>query len=194
MLILRAMKFIYLFVVGLVLIQCQTLPMRKIAENRVVELVQANGKLVARDTDLEYIGWGLGSLLDVESSISKGDGMIWAINLVDHKQLTLDEARVEILSVFDNYKQLTVDNPNFMKTYQVYTETNGDPLFNETKIGIKLAFWDENVDRPRPPYVAQIRVAKGEIKYFFVADETQRLGDDPVIETIAEARLKTVGM
>lgn len=186
----RGVRFFLFFGLALALVQCQVAEIQSIAPDAgVVTMVKQNGKKVARDFDLECLGFGHGQLLDVDPPHPEGLGTIWAINLVDHKKLTLDEARIEILAIYDDYKRLTANNPEFLSEYQIYTDAMGDPLFHEGKIGIKLAFWDENVDRPWPPYVAQIRVSEGTIKYFFVADETQKLGE-PYIETIAEARMK----
>lgn len=157
----------------------------------IVKLMKPTGEQVASDTDLEYIGWGIGQLIDIDRvSPPEGVGTIWALSLVSHEKLTLDKARVKILTVFDDYKALTLGNPEFVQAGLIYAEQGSDLPINENKIGIRLAFWDENVDRPWPPYVAQVRVGEGIIKYYYVADETQRLNEDPYIETVAEARLK----
>lgn len=170
----------------LLLPQCQSVTARSQAPDAgVVERIISSGRKIARDQHLEYLGYGLAPLVDDVNT----SGTIWAINLVDRRQLTIDDARTEFLKVYDEYKRLTVDNPAFMAEYHNYCAgCSVEPLFSEEKIGIKLAFWDVNNDRPRPPYVAQIKVSKGTIRYFFVADETQKLGD-PLVETVARARI-----
>ena len=38
----------------------------------------------------------------------------------------------------------------------------------------RISFWDENIDRPVAPYIAEIRLFDGELSYF-TADENQQL-------------------
>ena len=50
-----------------------------------------------------------------------------------------------------------------------------DATFPEIRhIGFRISFWDENIDRQIAPYIAEIRMFEGRLKYF-TADDGQRL-------------------
>jgi hypothetical protein len=51
-------------------------------------------------------------------------------------------------------------------------ESGKDPLLDE--IAFRISFWDDNLDRPRAPDIAEIRYAQGDCEYY-TADDNQRL-------------------
>ncbi len=56
-------------------------------------------------------------------------------------------------------------------------------------MGIKLSFWDEEVNRRPFPYVSLIKVMDNRIFYYYADPTTQKL-QEPIIETFEEIGLK----
>ena len=56
----------------------------------------------------------------------------------------------------------------------------------QERLGLKIAFWDENVNRYPEPYLSQIKVINGIIYYYQVNPKDQSLGK-PYTETLEEA-------
>ena len=46
--------------------------------------------------------------------------------------------------------------------------------FVPEQLAYRISFWDENIDRPVAPYIAEIRLLDGKLSYF-TADENQQL-------------------
>ncbi len=58
-----------------------------------------------------------------------------------------------------------------------------DTDINSSKLGFKIGFWNENVDRPLAPYLAHILVADRTVKYYYADSNTQALQEPPIEET-----------
>ena len=56
-------------------------------------------------------------------------------------------------------------------------------------MGIKLSFWDKQMDRRGAPYVSLIKVMEGKFLYYYADSATQKL-QEPVVETFEEMGLK----
>jgi hypothetical protein len=55
------------------------------------------------------------------------------------------------------------------------------------RIGLRIGFWDANIDRPMPPHLAQIKVVEGKILYYQANPKDQSLQEPPFSETFEEA-------
>ena len=76
------------------------------------------------------------------------------------------------------------DNPAFLaeqlyRAEKCHTEKNLSPEL----IGFKINFWDEKVNRFKPPYISQIRLADGQFYYHFANPETQAL-EPPIVQPV----------
>lgn len=165
--------------------QCQPQQHNCYAPTAAIEARMPNiAKGLARDEGMDYIGWGSRYMLDLEPNPAVKD--MWTIHLMDHRKLNRDQARLVILSLYEKYLNRTLYDSGFNNDYIPCIERGNDIPLCPNKFGIKLAFWDENVNRPLCPNVAQVRVAMGEIKYYYVTNCTQKLGE-PDVETLEEA-------
>ncbi len=126
---------------------------------------------IAKENDLTYIGEGMGSSIGANKST-------WASFYTCLKKLTIEEAcalagkaqtalldKVYEQSVFDTYYQESNKNHLTPKPEQV----------SENSVATKIAFWDENVDRPMHPYLAEIRVIGEEFLCYYADPKTQAL-------------------
>ncbi len=154
--------------------------------SRAIEAsVKVFGQSWAKKNQGVFLGSSCGAIVDMTCG--------WDISVMTNQKLTIDEARPVIVKAIEGFLQLIYSNSGFQndvvdmrKRYPRWTIGDVAP----DKIGIKLAFWDENVDRPLPPYLAQVRVVGGKILYFEANAHDQSLREPPYSETIEEAFAK----
>lgn len=104
----------------------------------------------------------------------------WGLSFTSQDSLTIDQARPMVASMLQALLYRLHHDPVF----QEYCEQSfNKPTFGNHLIAFRLAFWDENVDRPLFPYLAQIRFADGQIYYHYANPKNQAL-QEPIIETL----------
>jgi hypothetical protein len=140
------------------------------------------GNKLAEKYNIQFLIEGSRDLVDSQRT----ETFSWSF--VDDKKSTLEEARPIILNIInDIYASL-----NERLIYSKYLDTlkktwpSIDNRILIENVGIKLAFWDENVNRPKNPYLAQIKVSDGKIRYYYADPATQALGE-PIVESFKEA-------
>ena len=114
---------------------------------------------LARQFGQRYLSSGTGLLVG---------GGLWDYSVVDHRQMTLPEGRKLVAEMLQTTLNQTLKDP----IYQEYLRSQNMPYDSEiltSKFGIKIAFWNENVDRPLFPYLAQIRAAEGKVYFYAMA-------------------------
>jgi hypothetical protein len=135
---------------------------------------------LAKKYKMEYLNIGVGTIVD--SNVVALD-----TSLVDHRSLTLEQARPIVVAMIRDLLHEVYHNP----AYAAYLKKNGqeiawyDPVLSPKRFGIKIAFWDKDVNRPSPPYLSQIKISEGLIHYFY-ANPDQSLGT-PFTETFEQA-------
>lgn len=135
---------------------------------------------LAKKYNMECLITGVGTVVDSRV-------VAWDVSLVDHRSLTIEQARPIIFAMIQDMLRETNSKP----IYKAYLKDVAkslrwyDPVLSPKRFGIKLAFWDKDVNRPRPPYLSQIKVSEGLI-YYFYANPDQSLGT-PIIETFDQA-------
>ena len=107
-----------------------------------------------------------------------GDFIPFEIAFWGNAQLTIDAAR-KLVAQFSSEFLKFVQNDKPCLAYMVERSTDkyihDDATFPEIRhIGFRISFWDENIDRQIAPYIAEIRMFEGRLKYF-TADDGQRL-------------------
>jgi hypothetical protein len=98
--------------------------------------------------------------------------------LMGYQQLTLNEAKQigsrcckECLHFISSDKDCcTFLREQSTKKYAIHPSPTAIP----EHIAFRISFWDENIDRPIQPYIAEIRCFDGVFKYY-TADEVQKL-------------------
>ena len=107
-----------------------------------------------------------------------GDFTPFEIAFWGNAQLTIDAAR-KLAAQFSNEFLKFVQNDKPCLAYMVERSADkyihDDATFPEVRhIGFRISFWDENIDRQIAPYITEIRMFEGRLKYF-TADDGQRL-------------------
>jgi len=113
----------------------------------------------------------------------------WLLDLVDRRQLTAEQAKELTVRIanqlfnelkkdrifHDALRELVKNDPNELQ----------DTELNANRIGLKIAFWDENMNRYPKPYISQVRVARGIISYYVARPDQslEFLSSEPLILT-----------
>lgn len=165
-------------------------------ESKVIAFVLSDaGKIKARQKAFAYFGRWLAKKHGMKHLIAaNGNAMLdsekslWGISLVDYRSLTKEQARTAIVPVIQDFIEKIYRDPD----YSIQLKELGgwyywfDPVLSPERIGIKLAFWDQDVNRPLAPYVCLVLVKEGKIFYYYANPKDQSLGDSSV-ETFEEA-------
>ncbi len=146
---------------------------------------------VALETRLDLFGVGIAKKYNMEFLVIGSFNLIgnqntsWAISLLNRNQLTLEQARPLVKNIICEFIYEIKTQPVyrqwmlFMKKQYAKWDTNITP----SKLGFKIGFWNENVDRPLSPYLAHILVADRTVKYYYADPNTQALQEPPIEET-----------
>ncbi len=138
----------------------------------------------AKKYQMKVLGSGVGVLV----SSFKVD---FAISFMDNRALTIEQTRALGMAIFEEFWRKVYGNGVYhyylSKLFAQYKGTNYDPheKVEPQYLGVKIAFWDENVDRRLYPYISQLRIAEGQF-YYYYARQDQSL-QEPVIETLEQA-------
>lgn len=120
--------------------------------------------------------------------LSNGQNVLWDISLVSRQQLTLEEAREVAKDLTHSFLCKVYHDPLFAQDCQESFRAKGDKELREEYVGFRLAFWDQNMDRPLFPYVAQVRLADGCLFIHYADPQTQAL-QDPLVEPLEALKL-----
>jgi hypothetical protein len=143
--------------------------------------LEAFGKQLAKKNGLKFLIDGVGTVVD-------STDVYWDMSFTSDRAMTIDDARPLVVSMIQDFWVKVNKDPIYKteldKRHAFYTYV--DPNITPQRLGFKLAFWDKNVDRPLPPYLAQIKVLKGVIQYYQANPKDQSF-QPPIIETFQEA-------
>lgn len=142
----------------------------EVKPNQALEVV---GRQVAAMYDLCLLNISFGELADAKQAK-------WALSFTSRAKMTIPDVRPMVATMIRTFLFKIYQDPVFLEYYQ--KSTTSKQLGNDS-VAFKLAFWDENVDRPLAPFLAQVRYADGVVYYHYANPSTQAL-QEPVVETI----------
>jgi hypothetical protein len=128
---------------------------------------------LAKEDQLEFLNSGVGSLADAKQGI-------WAVHFVSRQQLTLDQGRELANRLAQQLLKKVFSDPLFT---QYFLKQKKDPTLKKEYVAFRLAFWTKEVNRPQYPFLAQIRLADGNLYYHYVDPLTQAL-QEPIVEAV----------
>jgi len=137
--------------------------------------LDAFAKELAREYQLEFLNSGLGALADAEQGI-------WALSLVSRQEITLEQGRQLATAIAHKLLDKVFTDPLFAQYCQKRNRFHKDELKREY-VAFRLAFWDKKTNRPHYPFLAQIRLADGNLYYHYADPETQAL-QAPIVEIL----------
>ncbi len=168
-------KCIFLFILCGFISSCEKKHMGPKYDVVTWEAMDSVGENYEKKYQLNFLNSGLGDLVDCKTTL-------WALSLTSLQKIELDEgkklAKLMMIDLLKEYNENEVFK-NYIKVFNGGYRTQKE-LFDNRKIGFKLAFWDENVDRPSHPYLAQIRLADEKVYFYYADEKTQALKEPPV--------------
>ena len=116
---------------------------------------------------------------------------IFTLSMKTERAMTKEEVRELIKPLMQDFWKVLHSDPIYKERAVeswFYEKIKEEPL-KPSVMGIKLSFWDEEVNRRPFPYVSLIKVMDNRIFYYHADPATQKL-QEPVIETFEEIGLK----
>ncbi|GAB4188065.1 MAG: hypothetical protein Tsb0015_07580 [Simkaniaceae bacterium] len=163
-------KLFYLFTSVVIFCACQSKSLNYISRKEFSRI----GKELGEKYEMNFLYSTLGGLV-----FSKN--CLWALSLTSDKKMTLEEgeklAAQLIKDLLEESKKTGV--------FKEYAQQSERHHFSSNLFGFRLAFWDENVDRPDAPYLSQIRFADDHV-YFYYADPKTKALTEPVVKNLQE--------
>lgn len=130
------------------------------------------GEEIACEHQLKLLHVGLGEMADAK----KAD---WGFHFVSNQKMTIEEVRPLLAAISCQLLNCIYTDSHFSSYYQIRHRE-----LNEELIAFRLAFWDEHVNRPLFPYLAQVRLADGNVYYHYADPKTQIL-QEPIVESLS---------
>ncbi len=130
----------------------------------------------------------------MERGSIKSGCYIQCFSLADDRKLTLEQGKRLAAEMLKMTLDLGLSTPIYERyfkelkaDYQTYTNSSTmqraaakvPERVTPDLFGFKVGFWDENVDRPLYPYLAQIRAAAGKVYFYYADPKTQALQEPP---------------
>ncbi len=131
---------------------------------------------------LTLISSGLGRLAGADNSRLTP----WGLLFTSPEKMTLSQAQEMARDVSRKLLQKMYSDPSFanysVASLKEYPKGNYPPPSDDS-IAFRIDFWDEEVNRPLPPYIAEIRFAEGKFYYYYADAKTQGLESPVLVET-----------
>ena len=123
----------------------------------------------------------------------EGKDLLWAFVVVDSRNMTLEEAKQlaahMLKTILEAVRaELPLFEDYFIRLNREYPERDPSHL-SPRNFGFRVAFWDKNMDRPFPPYIAQIQAVDGWVSFYYADPKTQALEQPPAAKISYEELL-----
>lgn len=157
-----------------------SLPEDVIYDKIVREKFKIKAEQLASQCHIKHLSCQTGAMIDSQE-------VVWCAKYMIQYPLNIEEARPIVQGIFRNLLELGKNEPCFTE-YIVATgkrfKIAKDRTLNARLFGLKIGFWDEEMNRPLYPNLAQIVVKENKIFYYYADPQTQALQEPPIIEDI----------
>lgn len=136
------------------------------------KIMQAQGPIIASCHQLKLLDFCSGLIADSRIAY-------YGYHLTSSQPMTIDEARPLMAEIICYLLNVMYCDPHF----ENYFAMRKLP-FNNNLVAIRLAFWDEHVNRPLYPYLAQVRLSDSNVYYHYADPKTQSL-QEPIVEPLS---------
>lgn len=142
------------------------------------ESIIAASKCLRERYGLHIVANSLGDVVDSSEAL-------WGVTFMSRSKYTLEESRTVGLEMMSCLLQNMYTDPHFAQGWysSCYFLQENLQMYNGS-LAFKITFWDEHMDRPLYPYIAQVRYVNNALYYSYADPETQCL-QDPIIEKLS---------
>lgn len=118
-------------------------------------------------------------LVNVGNFDEKRYTMLYGLWFRSYSNLTLQEGKSLATNLVSDFLQTLQNNQQALRYLEesrrgVFVNIFPEKITPQT-VGIKIAFWDKNVQRPLPPYLAEITFYDNTFRYYQTDPRTQAL-------------------
>lgn len=103
---------------------------------------------------------------------------IFGVWITSQKQETLETGRAMAIEFIQAYLTEVQSNKDTLKHFETRCKTQPHRFSGKiglNNIGLRIAFWDENVDRPKAPFLSEIDFSENTFRYYQADPATQAL-------------------
>ncbi len=127
---------------------------------------------------------------------SKAEKTIWGYSVMETRDITLSEARTLAAKMLKSTLDPVLTNPLFIDYFKdrAALDRNHPSEIAPKYFGFKVTFWDKNMDRPSPSYIAQIEAVDGWVSFYYADPKTQSLQEPPAEKIRYEELLSWAGL
>lgn len=130
---------------------------------------------------LKVIGASLGHI----AGATHAQHVTWGLMFTSPDKLTLKEAKPMVTNVTRELLKVMYKDPSFANYFSESLRLGSSytlRVVTDNELAFRIDFWDENVDRPLYPYVAQIRLLQSKLYYHYADPKTQGLQEPFLVE------------
>ncbi len=145
-------------------------------ERKMFEKIETFARNYANKEALSLIN--VGSFPELRDNQVIQDSTYFGFWLAGNSNIELNECRIKTTHLLKNFWQLVHEEPlakDCLKDYLKYDKTNRDQPLGIEHIGIKIAYWTEENNRPLFPYIAQAHFFNSKFHYYQADPKTQSL-------------------
>ncbi len=124
--------------------------------------LESYGKVVATNNNMKLLFFGN------PTQECQGE---YGLSFISRKTMMLEEGKALVTPIVCNFVEEIKQNGYVQEYVKSYHDTSP----TQAKVVIKIAFWDEEVNRPKPPYLAAIVFGNNTFHYYQADPETQSL-------------------
>lgn len=170
-----ACKLIIVAVAGLFLFSCIV----KLCENKYSgPQYEADLYQMIDDYTTAYGKKNNSELIHVGNFAFQSKRLIFGVWLRSYATEDLQQGRIRAIMFVNDFYTMLQQNKLahiYFEESKRYHPPEGVDKINLKSIGIKIAYWDKQVNRPQPPYLAEITFLDKKFHYFQADPETQAL-------------------
>lgn len=104
-------------------------------------------------------------------------GIVYCLTMRRYPKETLNEARIlgaNLVEEFVHMLQKSKEVKDYLKEMKA-TRPWLPNVFSLEDVGYRVDYWDKDINRPLPPYIAEIMFESGTFSYYEAEPETQKL-------------------
>jgi hypothetical protein len=164
-------------------------------EEKTHKALIQSAKQIGKAHQLSYLTIGLGDIISRNGIDTTPWGLVWTCQ----RKLSLEEAkemaRQIAMQMLDNVQKSSICM-NFRQNRYAYRQETMNKTVDSKRLqeeanktgpndlSFRISFWDENMDRLMPPYIAEVDFIGGEL-FYYVADPVTLALQEEARETLS---------
>jgi len=149
-------------------IQSRYSPVKKYRDRSIA--LENFGQSTARNFKLRFL---------FEGNYTTPNNTLSCVSFTDTKNVQLNQGRILATQLAENFTAFNLSNSvlkqSFQEAFESYSCTESFSDFVLKKLGFRITYWNENLDRPKAPYLAEIQFRDNTFYYYEADPQTQAL-------------------